>query len=82
MISLGFILRYGIVPYEASPFQWFLEKLGHEGLNNLLVAYPDKSAYAQCIFSFCEGPDSKSTKLFVGRCYGRIVPARGPNAFG
>ena len=36
--------------------KWFLEKLGHEGLNNLLMAYPDKSAYAQCIVAYCEGP--------------------------
>eukprot|EP00960_Hanusia_phi_P010100 295048-Hanusia_phi.AAC.2 len=27
--------------------KWFLEGIGHEGLNNLLAAYPDKSAYAQ-----------------------------------
>jgi inosine/xanthosine triphosphate pyrophosphatase family protein len=27
--------------------KWFLEGIGHEGLNNMLVAYPDKSAYAQ-----------------------------------
>lgn len=26
--------------------KWFLEKLGHEGLNKLLAAYEDKSAYA------------------------------------
>ena len=26
--------------------KWFLEKTGHEGLNNLLAAYEDKSAYA------------------------------------
>lgn len=32
--------------------KWFLDKTGHEGLNNLLAAYSDKSAYAQCIFSF------------------------------
>ena len=32
--------------------KWFLEKTGHTGLNNLLAAYEDKSAYAQCIFSY------------------------------
>lgn len=25
--------------------KWFLEKTGHEGLNNMLAAYEDKSAY-------------------------------------
>lgn len=61
--------------------QWFLEKTGLEGLNNLLAAYSDKSAYAQCIFSFSLGPESPATS-FVGRTDGNIVPARGPLDFG
>jgi inosine triphosphate pyrophosphatase len=61
--------------------KWFLEKLGHEGLNNMLAAYPDKSAYAQCIFAFSEGPGSEP-RVFVGRTPGTIVPARGPTNFG
>jgi hypothetical protein len=32
--------------------KWFLEKTGHAGLNNLLAAYEDKSAYAQ-VLSLC-----------------------------
>lgn len=60
--------------------KWFLEKTGHVGLNNLLAAYPDKTAYAQCIFSFA-APGHKPI-AFVGRCNGRIVPARGPLDFG
>ena len=62
-------------------FKWFLEKTGHEGLNNLLAAYTDKTAYAQCIFSFSLGPD-KEPIVFDGRTEGRIVPARGPTDFG
>mmetsp|Transcript_11724 Transcript_11724/g.17763 ORF Transcript_11724/g.17763 Transcript_11724/m.17763 type:complete len:631 (+) Transcript_11724:59-1951(+) len=64
--------------------KWFLEKTGHEGLNNLLMGYEDKTAYAQCIFSFSYGPGKTTDEplLFVGRCHGQIVPARGPNAFG
>ena len=27
--------------------KWFLEKIGHVGLNNMLAAYVDKSSYAQ-----------------------------------
>lgn len=61
--------------------KWFLEKIGHEGLNNLLVAYEDKSAYAQCIFSLAFGPDSEPL-TFVGRTEGKIVPPRGPPNFG
>jgi hypothetical protein len=47
--------------------KWFLEKTGLTGLNNLLAAYTDKSAYAQCIFTFCQGPGHKPI-AFVGRC--------------
>ena len=61
--------------------KWFLEKTGHAGLNNLLAAYPDKSAYAQCIFAFSPGPGAEPI-LFTGRTSGTIVPARGPLAFG
>jgi len=61
--------------------KWFLDKLGHDGLNNMLAAYDDKSAYAQCVFSFCSGPSSEPI-TFVGRTHGKIVPARGPLDFG
>ncbi|KAL8155622.1 hypothetical protein AgCh_000857 [Apium graveolens] len=42
---------------------WFLQKIGHEGLNNMLLAYEDKSAYALCIFSRALGPNEE-LKLF------------------
>lgn len=61
--------------------KWFLEKIGHEGLNNLLMAYEDKSAIAQCVFSLALGPDSEPL-TFVGRTEGEIVPPRGPPTFG
>ena len=61
--------------------KWFLEKTGHEGLNNLLAAYEDKSAYAQTIFAFCAGPGQEAL-TFDGRVPGKIVPARGPPDFG
>ena len=61
--------------------KWFLEKTGHTGLNNLLAAYEDKSAYAQCLFALCPGPGAE-VMLFDGRTPGRIVPARGPTDFG
>lgn len=47
----------------------FLEKLGHDGLNNMLAAYEDKSAYAQCIFAFTPGPGHEPC-VFVGRTPG------------
>ncbi|CAF2269594.1 unnamed protein product [Brassica oleracea var. botrytis] len=62
--------------------KWFLEKLGHEGcLNNLLMAYEDKSAYALCAFSFSHGPGAEPL-TFLGKTPGKIVPARGPTDFG
>jgi len=38
--------------------KWFLQKLGHEGLNKLLAGYEDKSAYALCIFVYMAGAQS------------------------
>jgi inosine triphosphate pyrophosphatase len=61
--------------------KWFLEKLGHDGLNKLLLGWADKTAYAQCIFAFSPGPDEE-VKVFVGRTSGMIVPARGKLDFG
>lgn len=61
--------------------KWFLEKLGHDGLNRILQGYEDKGAYAQCLFALCAGP-GKPVRLFDGRTHGKIVPARGDNQFG
>lgn len=61
--------------------KWFLEKLGLDGLNKLLLGYDDKTAYAQCIFAFSEGPGAEPV-VFVGRTAGKIVSARGPTDFG
>jgi hypothetical protein len=38
------------------------------GLNNLLLAYEDKSAYAMCIFSFALDADSEPI-TFTGRTH-------------
>jgi inosine triphosphate pyrophosphatase len=61
--------------------KWFLEKTGHTGLVNLLAAYEDKSAYAQCIFAYSDGSDM-APLVFCGRTAGTIVPASGPTDFG
>eukprot|EP00596_Hydrurales_sp_CCMP1899_P007220 CAMPEP_0119034124 /NCGR_PEP_ID=MMETSP1177-20130426/1161_1 /TAXON_ID=2985 /ORGANISM="Ochromonas sp, Strain CCMP1899" /LENGTH=190 /DNA_ID=CAMNT_0006991365 /DNA_START=137 /DNA_END=709 /DNA_ORIENTATION=+ len=57
--------------------KYFLEKTGHTGLNNIISAYEDKTAYAQCIFSYCGGR-GQEVQTFVGRTEGSIVTARGP----
>ncbi|KAL2530897.1 Inosine triphosphate pyrophosphatase [Forsythia ovata] len=54
---------------------------GLPGLNNLLMAYEDKSAYALCVFSLALGPNADPI-TFLGKTPGKIVPSRGPNDFG
>jgi inosine triphosphate pyrophosphatase len=61
--------------------KWFVEKLGNDGLSKLLEGFEDKTAYSQCIFTYCEGP-GKEPITFVGRCNGKIVKPRGPTGFG
>jgi len=62
--------------------KWFLDKTGHEGLNNLLAAYADKSAYALCTLAFVHSTDKATVRTFEGKTPGTIVPARGPKNFG
>ena len=47
----------------------------------MLVGFNDNSAYAQCILSYMDDTLDEP-ELFVGKTEGKIVPARGPNAFG
>lgn len=61
--------------------KWFLDKMGHDGLVNMLAGFEDKSAYAMCIFSLSRFPGDE-VKTFTGVCPGKIVPARGSRDFG
>jgi inosine triphosphate pyrophosphatase len=61
--------------------KWFLEKLGHTGLNKMLDGFDDRSAYAQCTFAYTPSPDQEPL-VFVGKTHGKIVAARGPSDFG
>ncbi|KAK9916077.1 hypothetical protein WJX75_008323 [Coccomyxa subellipsoidea] len=61
--------------------KWFLQKLGHDGLNRMLAGFEDKTGYAQCIFAYSPGP-SAEPQVFIGRTEGRIVQARGQTSFG
>jgi len=36
--------------------KWFLGALGHDGLNQMLAGFDDKTAYAQCVFAYADGP--------------------------
>ncbi|KAL7542624.1 hypothetical protein ACHAXR_011943 [Thalassiosira sp. AJA248-18] len=67
--------------------KWFLEDLGHDGLNKLLAGFDngeDKDhtrAYAMTIIAYCPG-NGEEVQLFEGRTEGHIVPARGSLDFG
>ncbi|KAG0051783.1 hypothetical protein BGZ83_003309 [Gryganskiella cystojenkinii] len=62
-------------------FKWFLEGVGHDGLNKMLDGFDDRSAFALCTFALSEGPGTEPI-LFEGRNDGSIVAARGPTHFG
>lgn len=61
--------------------KWFLENCGHDGLNNMLAGFEDKTGYAQTVTAFCMGPEEE-VFVFDGRTEGTIVPARGKLDFG
>jgi inosine triphosphate pyrophosphatase len=61
--------------------KWFSDKIGNEGLYKMLEGFDDKTAYAQCIFTYCEGPGKKPI-TFIGRTKGKIVKPRGDKGFG
>ncbi|KAJ9080146.1 acetyl-coenzyme A synthetase 2 [Entomophthora muscae] len=61
--------------------KWFLEKLGHDGLNKILLGYESKNASAVCTFAYSEGPGFEPI-LFQGITKGSIVPPQGPINFG
>ncbi|KAJ3015578.1 nucleoside triphosphate pyrophosphohydrolase ham1 [Thoreauomyces humboldtii] len=60
--------------------KWFMQGVGHDGLNRMLVGFDDKSADAVCTFAYCE--PGKEAVLFEGRIKGSIVQPRGPTNFG
>lgn len=61
--------------------KWFLEKLGHDGLNKMLDGFDDRSAYAKTVIAFTRGI-GEEIHTFEGNTKGRIVAARGPLDFG
>ena len=67
--------------------KWFLEKCGHLGLNQMLVGFDDKTAYAQTIVAYTDGSttdndDEAEIYVFDGRTDGTIVLPRGNLDFG
>ncbi|GME77276.1 unnamed protein product [Ambrosiozyma monospora] len=63
--------------------KWFVDKVGLEGLNKMLVGFDDKSAKAITTFGYCESADEDAeVLLFQGITEGKIVKSRGPTDFG
>lgn len=62
--------------------KWFLDKLGPEGLYQMLHGWEDKTAEAVCTFAYCSGEPEAPIILFQGRTQGTIVSPRGPRDFG
>lgn len=65
-ISFGFIFNFYDLFALLSQNLFVIPSFHIPGLNNLLMAYDDKSAYALCAFSFAVGPDSEPI-TFIGK---------------
>lgn len=61
--------------------KWFQDKIGLEGLNNLLMAYTDKKAVAKCIFAYKKNKEDY-IHIFIGKVNGSIVNPKGALHFG
>jgi inosine triphosphate pyrophosphatase len=61
--------------------KWFHDKIGNEGLHNLLAAYKDKSCKAICMFGYMKNKNDEPL-IFIGECDGIVVPPNGDNKFG
>jgi inosine triphosphate pyrophosphatase len=69
--------------YSTGPYiKWFLDKLGPEGLYQMLTGWEDKSAYAICTFAYSPGGENDDVVFFQGKTEGHIVSPRGTREFG
>ncbi|CAN6671034.1 inosine triphosphate pyrophosphatase [Trichomonascus vanleenenianus] len=61
--------------------KWFMEKIGCQGLYDMLYKFENKNARAVCTFAYCAGP-GQPVQLFQGTNEGTIVEPRGEGIFG
>ena len=54
--------------------KWFLEKLGHEGLNKMLDGFEDRGAVARTVIAYTDGEGNRAT--YEGCTRGNIVRPR------
>jgi hypothetical protein len=67
-----------ILCHSTGPYiKWFLKKLGHEGLNDMLAGFEDKTGYAQCTFAYTSGAPGSHTKLWMDAPYAFTSGAHG-----
>ncbi|XP_071868128.1 inosine triphosphate pyrophosphatase [Bombus fervidus] len=62
--------------------KWFVDKLGPEGLYQMLHGWEDKTAEAICTFAYCDGGPEDPVLMFHGSTQGTIVSPRGSRDFG
>ncbi|CAF2387143.1 unnamed protein product [Rotaria sp. Silwood2] len=74
-------LHFNALHSLSSPYiEWFLDKLGHDRLNKLLVRYDHTTTCARYVFTFCAGPSYQAVTLII--CSSKCnVPARLSNTF-
>ena len=71
-----FSVSFGALNGLPGPYiHLFLDKCGPDGLNKMLEAFDEKSAYAESIVAFSSGP-GQDPALFVGKTNGKIVAPR------
>lgn len=67
VVTVLYFLSYCFVTLFSSWLYFYLMLIStFPGLNNLLMAYDDKSAYALCAFSFALGPNAEPI-TFLGK---------------
>lgn len=76
--DLSFQIEY-LNNFPGPYIKYFLEKLGCDGIYNLIKSYENKSAKATCKYAYYDG---KKVNIFTGVVYGKIVKPRGENGFG
>jgi len=60
--------------------KWFLERLGGEGIYELIEKYDDRGARVKNVIGYSDG--EKDIHFFIGELRGKIVSPKGKNGFG
>lgn len=66
--------------FPGALIKMLIDRVGREGLVDILEKFDDKTAVAKCAVGFTE--DGKKLKVFIGEAKGKIVSSRGESGFG